>query len=237
MAMTTGGLKPAQQGEASEMSLVDLLNRALQISIAIYNREAGGAMTHRQFAVLNALDGHDGVPQTDLARLTGIDRSTLAELVGRMEKKGLLRRESNAADAKILDLMSLAEQASFVRLLRTIIAMQDGDPPEAGFETAPLAPQIDGLKKKKKSKYVYVLENCPCRPCPKVRRPIRASRAPPRSIANGRSSSRSGRSGARALPDKVDTTFRIRSATKQKLRANFPINLIGKLALDRYDLG
>ncbi|MEI9904796.1 MAG: Fur family transcriptional regulator [Asticcacaulis sp.] len=34
--------------------------------------------------------------------------------------------------------------------------------------------------------------------------------------------------GPRVLPDKVGTTFRIRSATKQKVRANFPISMIGK---------
>ena len=41
-----------------------------------------------------------GLTQTDLVRATGIDRSTLADLVSRMTTKGLLAREKSAIDAR-----------------------------------------------------------------------------------------------------------------------------------------
>ena len=42
----------------------------------------------------------DGVSQSDLVRATGIDRSTLADLVARMITKGLLERQRSATDAR-----------------------------------------------------------------------------------------------------------------------------------------
>ena len=50
-------------------------------------------LTQRQFAVLEAVSQKSGLTQTDLVRATGIDRSTLADLVSRMTTKGLLARE------------------------------------------------------------------------------------------------------------------------------------------------
>ena len=41
-----------------------------------------------------------GLTQTDLVRATGIDRSTLADLVSRMTVKGLLDREKSSIDAR-----------------------------------------------------------------------------------------------------------------------------------------
>jgi len=134
-----------------------LLHRVLQIALDIYNAEAGeGALTQRQYAVLKALQGTDGLSQTDLVRLTGIDRSTLADLVARMLAKALLKRERSttdaranlvqiaeagqtaldemeprvmAADEKILSLLSPPKRDSFVKLLRKITAArEDGAP-------------------------------------------------------------------------------------------------------------
>ena len=78
-----------------------LLHRALQHALDIYAEAAGaGAPTQRQFAVLAAVAENEGLTQTALVRATGIDRSTLAELVARMIGKGLLARERSARDAR-----------------------------------------------------------------------------------------------------------------------------------------
>lgn len=78
-----------------------LLHRALQHALDIYVDSAGaGAPTQRQFAVLAAVAENEGLTQTALVRATGIDRSTLAELVARMIVKGLLARERSASDAR-----------------------------------------------------------------------------------------------------------------------------------------
>ena len=86
---------------ALERSPSHLLHRALQHALDIYADTAGGGSpTQRQFAVLSAVADDEGLTQTDLVRATGIDRSTLAELVSRMIGKGYLARERSSADGR-----------------------------------------------------------------------------------------------------------------------------------------
>ena len=78
-----------------------LLHRALQLALDIYAEEAGAnALTQRQFAVLSAVQAKEGCTQSELVRATGIDRSTLAELVARLIGKNLLGRERSTLDAR-----------------------------------------------------------------------------------------------------------------------------------------
>lgn len=78
-----------------------LLHRALQLALDIYSEEMGpGALTQRQYAVLAAVAADEGLTQTDLVRATGIDRSTLADMIARMIDKGYLGRERSATDAR-----------------------------------------------------------------------------------------------------------------------------------------
>ncbi len=82
-------------------SATHLLHRALQRALDYHSEAAGaGAITHRQYTVLAAASAHEGLTQNDLVRATGIDRSTLADLVARMLAKGLLVRERSATDAR-----------------------------------------------------------------------------------------------------------------------------------------
>lgn len=86
-------------------SLVDapghLLRRAQQYAFDIYAREVGGdGLTPRQFAVLLTVDQNEGLSQTDLVRLTGIDRSTLADMISRLIKRDLLVRRRTEMDAR-----------------------------------------------------------------------------------------------------------------------------------------
>jgi MarR family transcriptional regulator, temperature-dependent positive regulator of motility len=90
-----------EAGRALERSPSHLLHRALQLALDIYAEETGpDALTQRQYAVLAAVAAHEGLTQTDLVHATGIDRSTLADLVARMIGKQLLTRERSAADAR-----------------------------------------------------------------------------------------------------------------------------------------
>ncbi len=93
--------KKIDAGRALERSPSHLLHRALQLALDIYAEETGpDAVTQRQYAVLSAVAAHEGLTQTDLVRSTGIDRSTLADLVARMIGKGLLARQRSTADAR-----------------------------------------------------------------------------------------------------------------------------------------
>jgi DNA-binding MarR family transcriptional regulator len=60
----------------------------------------GGDLTPRQYAVLVTVSQNEGLSQTDLVDRTGIDRSTLADIVRRMLKKGLLQRRRTREDAR-----------------------------------------------------------------------------------------------------------------------------------------
>ncbi len=78
-----------------------LIHRAQQFAADRFSEEmAGASITQRQFAVLIAVAENEGLTQTDLVRATGIDRSTLAELVARMADRNLLLRERAKTDAR-----------------------------------------------------------------------------------------------------------------------------------------
>ena len=78
-----------------------LLKRAAQYSNHIYMDAVGkSGLTHRQFTVLLAVDSNDGKSQTDLVKVTGIDRSTLADLVARLLAQGYLQRRRTKDDGR-----------------------------------------------------------------------------------------------------------------------------------------
>jgi DNA-binding MarR family transcriptional regulator len=100
MAKSKSG--PKGGGVASlDRSPSHLLHRALQRALDIYAEEFGESdLTQRQYAVLAAADAREGATQADLVRVTGIDRSTLADMAKRMIEKGLLERERSSLDAR-----------------------------------------------------------------------------------------------------------------------------------------
>ena len=149
-----------------------LLHRALQKALDIYAETAGPtAVTQRQFAVLSAVAAREGLTQADLVRSTGIDRSTLAELVARMLGKGLLARERSnedgrantvtltdkgrtalaeaepralAADQAILKLIPQGKRGGFLAALRSLAAER----PKAVEEKAEKGKKSKKAKKK-----------------------------------------------------------------------------------------
>lgn len=139
-----------------------LMHRVLQLALDIYAEEAGpDGLTQRQFAVLEAVSVRSGLTQTDLVKATGIDRSTLADLVARMTSKGLLERERSALDARakavrlseagqaaleaarprveaadkrILALLPKARREGFLDLLTSLTEAADAAPEQAKAE-------------------------------------------------------------------------------------------------------
>ncbi len=123
-----------------------LLHRAQQLAA----NESASALTAagitlRQFSVLAALSGNDGVSQSDLVNATGIDRSTLADMVARMEKAGLIKRVASKMDkrAKVVSLMAKGKKA----YEKALPAVEKAD--AAIFEALPKTKQaalVSGLK-------------------------------------------------------------------------------------------
>ena len=78
-----------------------LLRRSQQRAVDLFVEEVGeDGPTPRQFAVLLSVHQNPGVSQTDLVRMTGIDRSTLTEILRRLGRRGLIRRERQAEDRR-----------------------------------------------------------------------------------------------------------------------------------------
>ncbi|MEM1370615.1 MAG: MarR family winged helix-turn-helix transcriptional regulator [Pseudomonadota bacterium] len=88
-------------GPTIDKSPIHLLHRVGQCATDVFQSELNDAdLTPRQFAVLASLAKHEGASQTDLVDMTGIDRSTLADIVRRMLKKGLVQRKRTKEDAR-----------------------------------------------------------------------------------------------------------------------------------------
>ena len=98
--MMKGQRRPGNGFDLSEAPS-HLIRRCQQFYGDLYAREAGGKeLTKQQFTLLCALEQNDGASQTALVEITGIDRSTLAEMVRRMLEKGLLSRERTEEDQR-----------------------------------------------------------------------------------------------------------------------------------------
>jgi DNA-binding MarR family transcriptional regulator len=94
-----------------EHSIVDLLHRGSQVAEDCFARATTVAgITPRQFAVLVAVARAPNANQTDIVRMTGVDRSTMADIVRRLVKKQLLERRRTREDARAYAI-SLAPRA------------------------------------------------------------------------------------------------------------------------------
>ena len=198
---TKTGVKKTREktdaGRALEQSPSHLLHRALQLALDIYAEETGpDALTQRQYAVLAAVAAHEGLTQTDLVHATGIDRSTLADLVARMIGKALIARERSsadarantvrltetgraalaatgprvaAADARILKLLPPRKRDTFLSVLHD---MGRAEVSPAASEAAVKAPKT---KKKKKTKAAKAMKPAKS---PKVEKAAKIEKAP-----------------------------------------------------------
>ncbi|KQY35333.1 MarR family transcriptional regulator [Caulobacter sp. Root1455] len=116
----------ADHGGALARSPSHLLHRVLQLALDIYAEESGsGGITQRQFAVLAAVAENEGVTQTGLVRATGIDRSTLADMVARMITKGHLERHRSDQDARANTVNLTPAGAAVLAESRPKVAMAD----------------------------------------------------------------------------------------------------------------
>ncbi|HEX3809134.1 MAG TPA: MarR family winged helix-turn-helix transcriptional regulator [Rhizomicrobium sp.] len=99
-----------------------LIRRIQQFHGDLFAREAGARdLTKSQFTVLCATEQNEGVSQTALVEITGIDRSTLAEMVSRMIEKGLLSRERTKEDQRANSIAITAAGRKALRAVRSAV--------------------------------------------------------------------------------------------------------------------
>jgi len=125
------------------------IRRLQQIAVAVFLQatEAHG-VTPVQYAALHKIGNAPGIDQRTLARSIGLDTSTTAGVIDRLEARGLMRRSASPEDRRVR-LLSLtdagqdlledlepdmlkaqdrilaplpkAERAEFLRMLRTLV--------------------------------------------------------------------------------------------------------------------
>jgi DNA-binding MarR family transcriptional regulator len=89
--------------------------RLYQSYLAAWARLVDATMTGPQFAVLTAVDSHPGADQGSLAQVAVLDRSTMADVVRRLEERGLVERHTAANDARRKLLYLTAEGREHLR--------------------------------------------------------------------------------------------------------------------------
>jgi DNA-binding MarR family transcriptional regulator len=113
-------------GKAIEADLgqspLHLFHRAVQVVTEIYQAEmASHDLTARQYAVLFALANSDGMSQSELVDATGIDRSTMADIVRRMLKKGIVQRKRDKDDARAYEVKITEEGTRLFKVVMPIV--------------------------------------------------------------------------------------------------------------------
>ncbi|MEQ6898031.1 MarR family winged helix-turn-helix transcriptional regulator [Microbacterium sp. KR10-403] len=77
-----------------------LIRRAQQRHVATWARVASTETTSVQYAILAVLDRRGEASQRELCDEVDLDRSTVADLLARMERRGLVTRRRAAGDAR-----------------------------------------------------------------------------------------------------------------------------------------
>jgi len=78
-----------------------LVRRLHQIHVAMFHEECGNfSITPVQFGLLSILDGKSPLDQVTLAAEVGIDRTNVADVVTRLESRGLVERRPNQSDRR-----------------------------------------------------------------------------------------------------------------------------------------
>jgi len=98
-----------------------LIRRLHQRSVAIYSSYANELdVTQVQFAALCSLDATPGIDQVNLATSIALDKVTTGEVVTRLVKKGLVRREVRTSDRRSFELNLTSDGEAILKRLRSL---------------------------------------------------------------------------------------------------------------------
>lgn len=116
MPPRSSGPKPSQEAITAAGHELAM---GLRVAYLTMHRRANAefarfGLTADQFVILTALAAGDGVTQKELVRRTDSDANTMSEMLGRLERRGLVTRERDAADGRARR-VSLTESGREVR--------------------------------------------------------------------------------------------------------------------------
>src|SRR5262249_12847707 len=78
------------------------IRRLQQIAVAVFLQETQAhGVTPVQYAALSQVAKTPGIDQRTLARSIGLDTSTIASVIDRLEARGLMQRQSSPDDRRV----------------------------------------------------------------------------------------------------------------------------------------
>jgi DNA-binding MarR family transcriptional regulator len=108
-------LKPDSDKRLLEMP-GHLIRRLNQISFALFLDQAKAfGITPVQYAALVAINSNPGIDQTALCNIIAFDRTTIGGVVGRLQRKKLIRRVNGAHDRRTKALFITAAGRRLIR--------------------------------------------------------------------------------------------------------------------------
>jgi MarR family transcriptional regulator, temperature-dependent positive regulator of motility len=109
-----------------DMSALHLLHRAGQRAEELFAYETGqDELTPRQYAILMCVAQNPDISQTGLVEKTGVDRSTLADIVRRLVKKGQLQRKRTRHDARMYAVRLTAKGQAALSSIKPVASRVD----------------------------------------------------------------------------------------------------------------
>ena len=82
-----------------------LIRCAQQVHTALWGEAFAGELTGPQCAVLFVISGTPEIGQKHLGELAALDRSTAADLISRLARRGWVRRDRSPSDARVRTLL------------------------------------------------------------------------------------------------------------------------------------
>ena len=146
-----------------------LLRRAHQIAAAVFEQECEALLTPPQFSALSLIGLVPNIDQMSVARITGLDRNTIAVVITNLIKQGWVTRtpdptdgrryclemtaagrsvtnrvraRAEKAEQRLLSGFSASEATQFVQLLRTFVDNFNEDSRSPVDDTALPAAQL-----------------------------------------------------------------------------------------------
>lgn len=99
-----------------------LVRRCHQIAVGLFHEICGDTgLTPIQFAILSGIDFQPGLEQVQLSKIAGVDRTTIGNVISRLESRGAIERKADDKDRRIKRLYLTDEGRATLRNVRPMV--------------------------------------------------------------------------------------------------------------------
>jgi DNA-binding MarR family transcriptional regulator len=99
-----------------------LIRRAQQRHAALWQEQVSAEISSVQYAALAVLERMPGASQSELGAELDLDRSTIADIVSRLERRGVIERSPHESDRRRYSLRLTAAGLAEVERLRPLVS-------------------------------------------------------------------------------------------------------------------